>query len=173
MYVGQLLVIGVPIAAVALAIWMNTRSRRDYGPAIVTAGILIFDVFGVIAVHQTAQPASASHTGNLEAGFVELIYYGVGLFLALALALGAIAETVIAHQWWWLAIIAGGVIVPAMVFVAHWTGRVPNVLGALGLSRRVESGVVVIAPVLVILAYAIDRIRRTGRPMKPARAHSR
>lgn len=173
MYFGLLLVLGVPIAVVVLAVRMDTRSGRGYGLALLAAGVLVLDVSGVIAISQAGQRATAPHMDTLGLAFVDAVYSLIGLLLGLALALGGIAETIIARQWRWLAVITIGVIVPAVVILASGTGRVPDVLGALGVSRGVEVVIVALMPVLVILIYATDRIRRTGPARQPAPAQSR
>ena len=93
---------------------------------------------------------------------VLAVYILIGLVLGLAIVIGGIVETVIARQRWWLVIIIAGSFLPAAIILAPGTALVPDVLGALGLSRGAESVVLLILPVLVTLAYATAR---TFRPV--------
>lgn len=51
-----------------------------------------------------------------------------------------------------------------MIIIGPWTALVPDMLGALGLSRDGKTVVLLLVPVVVILAYALTR---TFRPVVP------
>lgn len=55
-------------------------------------------------------------------------------------------------------------IVLAVIIIGPWTALVPDMLGALGLSRDGKTVVLLLVPVVVILAYALTR---TFRPVVP------
>ncbi|HLJ80737.1 MAG TPA: hypothetical protein VKT52_04555 [Ktedonobacterales bacterium] len=161
------LIIAAPPALVALAVWLDKRSRRGYGLGLLAAVALVLDIWGIIAFSQASQQVSASHTDNLDFALVEAVYMLIGLYFTLALVLGGIAETLIARHWRWFATIVTVSLVLALIVLAPGTALVPDVLGALGLSRGGEAVVLLLVPVLVIFAYALTRIFRPVAPRSP------
>ena len=143
-----------------LAVVLDRRSRRGYGLGILAAVALALDVWGIISFSQAEQQVAASHTDNLDFALVEAVFFLIGLYIALVLVLGGIVETAIARQWWWLALIAALSFISAAIILAPGTALVPDVLGALGLSRGGEAAIVLLVPVLVTFSYAITRILR-------------
>jgi hypothetical protein len=161
------LIVAVPPALVALAVWLDRRPRRGFGLGLLAAVALVLNLWGIIAVSQASHQASAAHTDGLDLGLIEVVFILIGLYCALVLVLGGIAETLLARQWRWLAIIATVSVIPAVIILAPGTALVPEVLGALGLSRGGEAVVLLLLPVLVTFTYAIARIRRPVAPPDP------
>ena len=125
------LIIAAPLVLVVLAVALDSRLRRGYALGLLAAGALVLDVWGLIRFFQVAQFVNASHMDNLDAALILAVYLLIGLYIALVLTLGAIAETVIARQWRWLAIIAIVSFVPAGISLAPAMGLVPDVFVAL------------------------------------------
>ena len=157
MYFGWVLLIAVPPALVALAVWLDQRSGRGYGLALLAAVVLVLDMWGIIAVSQVEHQVSASHTDTLGLAYVEGVYLLTGLYCALVLVLGGIAEALFARQRRWLAIIAIGGIVPIAIIIAPWTALVRYVRGS-------EALVFLLVPVLITFVYALVRIYRPVAP---------
>lgn len=157
------LYVALPPALVALAVWLDRRSRRGYGLGLLAALMLIFDIYVIIIDAQVTQQIRASHTDNLDIGLVVAVYSLIGLYCALVLLLGGITETIIARQWRWLAIILLMSLVPAVIILVPAMALAPDVLGALGLSRDVEFAALLVLPVLITLTYASTRIFQPAR----------
>ena len=162
-----ILILALPPTLVALAVALDRRSRRGYGLGLLAAVALALDLWGIIAFTQAAQQVSAAHTDNLDVAIVEAVYTLIGWYLALVLVFGAIAETIIARQRRWLAIIIAVCVVLAAIIIVPWTALVPDVLGALGLSRGVEVVLLLLVPVLLTLAYALTRTFWPVAPRAP------
>ncbi len=157
-----LLIVASP-ALVALAVALDKRSGRGYGLGLLAIGTLVFTIWGFGALLQATQLANASVAGGLDLDVVvvAIVYTASGAYVALALTLGAIVETAIARQWWWLGIVATVSVVPAVIFFTSPPELVPNMLAALGCPRGDAPLVLLLPPALVTFAYAIARsIRR-------------
>ena len=162
-----LLLIVAPPALVALAVARDKRSGRGYGLGVLAVGTLVLTLWGFGAVLQATQLASASAAGglDLEVAVVAIVYVASGVYVALALTVGAIVETVIARQWWWLGIVAIVSVVPAVIIFASPPELVPNMFATLGLPRGAVSLVALLPPALVTFVYAIVRSIRRPIPL--------
>lgn len=77
------------------------------------------------------------------------------------LTLGAIGETLIARQWWWLGFVVIVNVVLALVSFTPLAALERNLLGTLGLPAETGYLVALLPPALVAFAYAMARsIRR-------------
>ena len=142
----------VPLAFVALAVVLDKQSRRGYALgalALATLGLALWGFNVDYWQEYLALPA-----------LTTAIAYS-GLSAALVLTLGAIGETFIARQWWWLGFVVIVSVVPAMLMLTPSAALVGNLLGTLGLPAEAGQLVVELPPALVAFAYAMARsIRR-------------
>ncbi len=144
----------VPLAFGALAVVLDTRSRRGYALAALALGTLVIALWGInVDYMQEYLSLPALTTG---------IAYS-GLSAALALTLGAISETLIARQWWWLGIIAIVSVIAAVLVFTPSAALVGSLLGALRLPAEATALVVELPLALVAFAYAMARSAR--RPL--------
>lgn len=143
-----ILIIIVPLALGALAVVLDKRSQRGYALGALALATLVLALWGFNVDYWQEYLAHPALT--------TAIAYS-GLAAALALTLGAIGETLIARQWWWLGIIAIVSVVPALLMLAPSAALVRTLLGALGLPAEAGQLVVELPPALVALAYATVR----------------
>jgi len=147
-----ILIIIVPLALVALAVVLDKRSRRGYALGALALGTLVLDLRGFSAIYWQEDLALP--------GLTFVIVFG-GLSVALVLTLGAIGETLIARQWWWLGFVVMVSVVPPLLTLTPSTALVRNLLGTLGLPAEAGYLVALLPPALVAFAYAMARsIRR-------------
>jgi hypothetical protein len=147
-----ILIIIVPLAFVALAVVLDTRSRRGYALGALALGTLILDLRASSAIYWQEDLALP--------GLTFVIVFG-GLAVALVLTLGAIGETLIARQWWWLGFVVTVSVVPALLMLTPSAALVRNLLGTLGLPAEAGYLVALLPPALVAFAYAMARsVRR-------------
>jgi hypothetical protein len=149
-----LLIILVPLAFGALAVVLDTRSRRGYALGALALGTLILDLRGFSATYWQEDLN--------RPGLTLVIVFG-GLAVALVLTLGAIGETVIARQWWWLGVVVIVSVVPALLSFTPAAALVRNLLGALWLPAEAGYLVALLPPALVAFAYAMARSIRRPR----------
>ncbi|HEY1387336.1 MAG TPA: hypothetical protein VGF38_02230 [Ktedonobacterales bacterium] len=164
-YVIVIFVAVLPAGLVALAVGLDRRMRRGYGLGLLAAMTLALDSWGAVAVAQATQRTETLHTDNLAFAFGVAIILLIGLYLTLVLALGGVAEAVIARHLRWLVLLVAVDVVTAVVILTPATGLGPDILGAFGLSRGAEFLLLLVLPVLVILAYAITRMLRSVDPL--------
>ncbi|HEX8981830.1 MAG TPA: hypothetical protein VF792_03590 [Ktedonobacterales bacterium] len=147
--------LGVPAVALDIA------SRRGYGLGAFAVGAVALALWGVGAFSQAAQ-AVASSADSLEVVAFALVYFVGELFLALALTLSAVVETVLARQWWWLGGIGiVSVVLPAVVILSSSATFLSPVFDTLGLPRAAFAMVLVLPSALVTCTYAVARsVRR-------------
>ncbi len=100
-----LLVLLVSLLSVP-AVALDIASRRGYALGALAVGALVVALWGVGAFSQAAQGV-ASSADSLEVVAFALVFFVGELFLALALTVSAVVETIIARQWWWL----GGIVI--------------------------------------------------------------
>ncbi len=147
-----ILIIIVPVAFGALAVVLDTRSRRGYALEALALGTLVLDLRGFSATYWQEDLALP--------GLSFVIVFG-GLSVALVLTLGAIGETLIARQWWWLGVVVIVSVVPALLTLTPLAALVRHLLGGLGLPTEAGYLVALLPPALVAFAYAMARsIRR-------------
>jgi hypothetical protein len=147
-----ILILIVPFAIVALAVMLDTRSRRGYALGVLALGTLVLALWGFNVDYGQEYLALPALT--------TAIAYS-GLSVALVLTLGAIGETLIARQWWWLGFVVIGSLVPALLMLAPSAVLVRTLLGTLGIPSEAGQLVVEFPPALVAFAYAMARsIRR-------------
>jgi hypothetical protein len=91
-------------------------------------------------------------------------YLLIGLYVALVVVFGGIAKALIARQRRWLAALVLVSIIPTGIEIAIGGALIPDIPGALGLSRIGKFAAWLLLPVLVTLAYAIARILRPVAP---------
>ena len=149
-----ILLIIAPLAFGALAVVLDTRSRRGYALGALALATLVLALWGFNVDYWQEYVAHPALT--------TAIAYS-GLSAALALTLGSIGETLIARQWWWLGIIAIVSVVPALLLLTPSAALVRTLLGALGLPAEAGQLVVELPPALVALAYAMARSIRRPR----------
>ena len=159
-----MLFIAVPVGLVALAVWLDRRTRRGYGLGFLAVVLLALDIWGTIVIGQAIQQADSMQTDNFAEVLVLVVFALIGLYFTFVLVLGGLVEVVSARHWRWLALILALSIVPASIVLAPGTALVPDVLGALGLSRDAEYLALLFVPTLVTLAYAISRVLRPVGP---------
>ena len=147
-----ILIIIVPLAFVALAVVLDKRSRRGYALGALALGTLALDLRAYSAIYWQEDLN--------RPGLTFVIVWG-GLSVALMLTLGAIGETLIARQWWWLGFVVIVSVVPALLSSTPSATLVRTLLGALGLPSEAGYLVAFVPPALVAFAYAMARsIRR-------------
>jgi hypothetical protein len=147
-----ILIIIVPLAFGALAVVVDRRSRRGYALGALALGTLVLALWGFNVDYWQEYQALPALTTAIAFG---------GLSTALMVTLGAIGETLIARQWWWLGFVVIVSVVPALLMLAPSAALVRNVLGALGIPAEAGQLVVELPPALVAFAYALARsIRR-------------
>ena len=142
------LIIIVPLAFVALAVVLDTRSRRGYALGALALGTLVLAIWSFNVDYWQEYQAHPALT--------TAIAYS-GLSAALMLMVGAIGETLSARQWWWLGIIAIVSVLPALLMLTPSAALVRSLLGALGLPSEAGQLVVELPPALVAFAYAMAR----------------
>ena len=147
-----ILIIIVPLAFVALAVVLDTRSRRGYALGALALGTLVLDLRASSAIYWQEDLN--------RPGLTFVIVWG-GLSVALMLTLGAIGETLIARQWWWLGFVVIVSVVPPLLSFTPSSALERSLLGALGLPVETGYLVALLPPALVAFAYAMARsIRR-------------
>jgi hypothetical protein len=161
-YVSWILIVAVPAALVALALWLDRRTRRGYGLGLLSVVLLTLDVWFAVVLDR--QRAYAADTEDFAIGIVVAVYLLIGLYLTLVLVLGGLAEAIIAQHWLWFALIVVVSVVAVVVILGPSAALVPDVLDALGFSRGDKYLVMLFLPVLATLAYAVTRILRPGDP---------
>ena len=140
-------IIVVPLTFVALAVVLDTRSRRGYALGALALTTLVLDLRGFSATYWQED------LGRPALRFV--IVFG-GLSVALLLTLGAIAETLIARQWWWLGIVVTVSVVPVLLMLTPSAAvAVRSLLGARGIPTEAGYLVALLPPALVAFAYAM------------------
>ncbi len=152
LWVLLILILIVPLAFVALAVVLDTRSRRGYALGALALGTLILDLRASSAIY---------YQEDLNRpGLTFVIVFG-GLSVALMLTLGAIAETLIARQWWWLGVVVIVSVVPVLLSFTPSAAIERSLLGTLGFPVETGYLVVLLPSALVAFAYAMARsIRR-------------
>jgi hypothetical protein len=142
----------VPLACVALAVVLDTRSRRGYALGALALATLVLDLRASSAIYWQEDLTLP--------GLTFVIVFG-GLSVALMLTLGAIAETLIARQWWWLGVVVIVSVVPALLSYTPSGALMRSLLDTLGLPVEAGYLVALLPPALVAFAYAMARsIRR-------------
>jgi hypothetical protein len=147
-----ILVIIVPLAFVALAVVLDKRSQRGYALGALALGALVLDLRASSAFYWQE---------DLNRPLLTFVIFFGGLSVALMLTLGAIGETLIARQWWWLGVVVIVSVVPALLSFTPSAALERSLLGPLGLPVETGYLVVLLPPALVAFAYAMARsIRR-------------
>ena len=153
----------VPLALGALAVVLDKRSRRGYALGALALGTLVLDFRGFSATYWQEDLALP--------GLSFVIVLG-GLSVALVLMLGAISETLIACQWWWLGFVVIVSVVPALLMLTPTAALVRNLLGALGLPTEAGYLVALLPPALVAFADGPQHPSTTRRVMCMVAAQS-
>ncbi len=149
-----ILIIIVPLAFVALAVVLDTKSRRGYALGALALTTLILDLRAYSAIYWQEDLN--------RPGLTFVIVWG-GLSVALALTLGAVGETVIARQWLWLGFVVIVSVVPALLSYTPSVALERSLLGSLGLPAEAGYLVALLPPALAAFAYAMARSIRRPR----------
>ncbi len=143
-----ILIIIIPLALGALALVLDTRSRRGYALGALALATLVLDLRGFSATYWQE---------DLGAPALSFVIVWGGLSVALALTLVAIGETLIARQWWWLGFVVIVSVVPVLLMLTPAAALVRNLLGAHGLPTEAGYLVALLPPPLIAFAYALAR----------------
>lgn len=147
-----ILIIIVPLAFVALAVVLDKRSQRGYALGALALATLVLDLRASSAIYWQEDLG--------HPGLTFVVVFG-GLSVALMLTLGAIAETLIARQWWWLGFVVIVSVVPALLSLTPSAALERSLLGTLGLPVEAGYLVALLPPALGAFAYTMTRsIRR-------------
>jgi hypothetical protein len=147
-----ILIIIVPLAFVALAVVLDTRSQRGYALGALALGTLVLDLRASSAIYWQEDLN--------RPGLTFVIVWG-GLSVALMLTLGAIGETLIARQWWWFGFVVIVSVVPALLSLPPSDALERSLVDSLGLPAEAGYLVALLPSALVTFAYAMARsIRR-------------
>lgn len=149
-----ILIIIVPLALAALAVVLDKQSRRGYALGALALGTLALALWGFNVDYWQEYLALP--------GLTTAIAYS-GLSAALALMLGAIAETLIARQWRWLGFVVIVSVVLSLLTLTPSAALVRNLLGALGFPA--EAGFLVALLPLALVAFTYAMARSIRRPL--------
>ncbi len=142
----------IPLVVAALAVVLDQQSQRGYALGTLALGTLVLALWGFSVAYWQEYLALPALT--------TAIAYS-GLSAARALTLGAIGETLLARQWWWLGVIVIVSVISALQMFPSPAAHVRNLLGALGAPAEAGYLVVLLPPMLVTFVYAVARsIRR-------------
>lgn len=145
--------LGIPLLVVGVAVWVDLRSRRGYGLAILAAIVIGLSVWAAVAIEQAASKAQSSE--SLGIGVVAAAYFLIGCYLALLLWIGALIEAGAARQGWWLVGLVVAAVLPGLIILAD---NLLN-LGARGFGfGDIELALIVFLPTVTVLAHGIRRV---------------
>lgn len=142
------------------AVWLDLRTRRGYGLALLAVALLALGVWAAIAFERALQQAPSSESFGV--GIVLAVYLLIGLAFALLLWIGALVEASVARQGWWIVALVASAVLPGLLIVFD----IALNLGAHGYHYfgGLTEALLLILPTATILAFSVRRIVRPPRP---------
>lgn len=155
---GLLLVL-LLLFVVAGVVYVDLRSRRGWGLALLALALCCYGVWlANVAINMQGDPG----TDDLAGAVIMAAYLAIYLAFTLIVWIGALVEAGVSRLWWWLGGLVAAAFVPALFILATVTLTLR--LGEPGFND-VGMGLFLVPPV-TMLAYGMARI---VRPV-PARA---
>ncbi|HEU5343790.1 MAG TPA: hypothetical protein VFU60_05565 [Ktedonobacterales bacterium] len=149
----------LPLLLVVGAVWLDLRTRRGYGLALLVVALLAAGIWGAISFEQALRQAPSSEEFGI--GFVLAVYLLIGLAFALLLWIGALVEASAARQGWWIAGLVASAVLPGLLIVLD----IALNLGARGYGYfgGVTEALLLFLPTVTVLAFSVRRIVRPAR----------
>lgn len=145
----------IALLFLASVVYVDLRSRRGWGLALVSLALASYSVWLVYAVIEIFI-LSPSGADNLAAAYVIAVYFGIYLALTPVVWLVALVEAGISRQWRWFVGLIMAALIPGLLILA--IVKLKFGVGIPGLNFF-GFGLGLI-PAFIILAYAIARIVR-------------
>lgn len=149
----------LPLLLVLGGVWVDLRTRRGYGLTLLATALIALDLWGFISFELAVRQAPDNE--SFGAGFVMVVFLLIGWDFELILWIGALVESSVARQGWWIAGLVGSAVLPGLLTL------VDILLG--GVSgfgfRGVELALLFILPTAAVLTFSVWRIIRPVRQL--------